>query len=89
MDKLVLEIPKDIAQALQLPPDAAEREVRKELAVALYARKLLSLGKARRLAEMTRRDFEELLGERNIPRAYSEDDLDRDIAYGLGDTGEA
>lgn len=49
MPKLTLDIPDDVADALRLPPDEAEQEVRKELAVTLYARQLLSLGKARQL----------------------------------------
>lgn len=83
MKKLVIEIPREIASALRIPPEAAKREVLKELALALYARQILPLGKARHLASMTRRDFEDLLGERHIARAYTQEDLDEDIAYGL------
>ncbi len=83
MSALVLRIPEDVAAALRLPPAQAERELRTELALALYARQILPLGKARRLAGLTRRDFEELLGERQVPRAYTDDDLDDDLAYGL------
>lgn len=67
MPKFSLDIPDDIADALQLPPDEAEQEVRKELSVTLYARQLLPLGKARQLADLSRRDFEALLGERQAP----------------------
>ena len=84
MDKLVVEIPAEVVSALRLPPDLAEQEVRKELALALYARQLLPLGKARRLAGMTRRGFEDVLGERCIPRAYTSENLEEDITYGLG-----
>ncbi|MEP0548791.1 MAG: UPF0175 family protein [Rhodothermales bacterium] len=87
MSNLVLNIPEDVVSALRLPPAQVERELRTELALALYARQILPLGKARRLAAMTRRDFEELLGERQVPRAYTEDDLDEDLAYGLGKSG--
>ena len=84
MPSVTIEIPGDVAQAMRLPPGDRERAARKELALALYARQILPLGKARKLAGMTRRDFEELLGERRVPRAYGEEDLERDIAYGLG-----
>ncbi len=87
MPKLPLDIPDDVADALRLPPDGAEQEVRKELAVTLYARQLLPLGKARQLAGLSRRDFEALLGGRQIPRQYSEEDLDADLDYALGDEG--
>jgi len=81
MGKLVLEIPDDVRAALRLPPDELERELRKELAVGLYRRQVLSLGKARTLAGMTRWQFDELLGERAVPRHYSEDDLQEDLRY--------
>ena len=81
MGKLVLEIPEEVQAALRLPPDELEGELRKELAVALYRRQVLSLGKARTLAGMTRWQFEELLGEREVPRHYSEDDLQEDLRY--------
>jgi len=86
MPNLTLDIPNDVADALRLPPDEAEREVRKELAVTLYARQLLPLGKARKLAGLSRRDFEALLGERQVPRDYTEADLEEDLAYARGDT---
>lgn len=84
MDKIILEVPADIAQAVKLPPGELEREFRKELAVGLYVRRVLSLGKARALAGMTRWEFEELLGERRVPRHYTPADLDEDIQYAAG-----
>jgi predicted HTH domain antitoxin len=67
--------------ALRLPPDEVDAELRKELALALYQRGVLSSGKACRLAGMTRWEFEELLGQRMIPRHYTEDNLEEDIEY--------
>lgn len=84
MEKLILEIPKDVEAALRFPPGEMERELRKELALALYQRQALSLGKARALALMTRWAFEELLGQRKISRHYSEEDLREDIHYAKG-----
>ena len=49
--------------------------------LALYQRGILSSGKAAALAGMNRWEWEELLGARKIPRHYSGEDLDRDIAY--------
>lgn len=82
MAKLTLEIPEEVQKALRLPPNDMERELRKELALALYQRGVLSLGKARQLAQMTRWEFEELLGDRKITRQYSEENLQEDIKYG-------
>lgn len=84
MASLVLEIPEEIRAALRLPPGEAERELRKELALALYQRQVLSFGKARALAQVTRWEFEELLGERKVTRHYSEEDLQEDIRYAVG-----
>jgi predicted HTH domain antitoxin len=79
-----LEIPTEILSAVKLPPKEIEHEFRKELALALYQRGVLSLGKARLLAQMTRWEFEELLGQRKIPRHYTDADVEEDIRYGLG-----
>ncbi len=84
MAKLILEVPEEVQAALRLPPDEMERELRKELALALYQRRVLPLGKARVLAQMTRWEFEELLGRRKVPRHYSEEELQEDIRYARG-----
>lgn len=83
-ETLTLEIPREILEAVKLPPDEIEKEFRQELALALYQREVLSLGKARTLAQMTRWEFEELLGRRKVPRHYTEADLDEDIRYARG-----
>jgi len=85
MARLSLEIPEEIIQSLKLPPQEAELELRKELALALYQRGVLSLGKARALAQMTRWEFQELLGQRKIPRHYTEQDLEEDLRYAHSD----
>jgi len=84
MKKLTLEIPGEVLEAMKLPTGEVEKELRKELALALYRRGVLSLGKARALAQMTRWEFEELLGQRGIPRHYTEADLEEDIRYAFG-----
>ena len=84
MSKLLVEIPEDVTDALRLPPAEQERELRRELAVALYQRGVLAFGKSRRLAEMSCREFDQLLGDRKVIRHYSEDDLRDDIEYGKG-----
>ncbi|KLK87436.1 hypothetical protein SZ63_11155 [Methanoculleus sediminis] len=78
---MTITVSQDIVQALRLPPDAVAAELQRELAVALYQRGILSSGKAAALAEMSRWEWEELLGARKIPRHYADEDLDQDIAY--------
>ncbi|MCK4733690.1 MAG: UPF0175 family protein [Methanophagales archaeon] len=77
----ILEIPVDVMDALRLPPGEVEAELRKELALALYQRGVLSSGKACALAGMTRWEFEEVLGQRQIHRHYTEKNLEEDIEY--------
>jgi len=83
MASLTLEVPKEVVEAMRLPQMEIEAELRKELAVILYKRGVLSLGKARLLAKMSRRDFIDLLGQRDVPRHFTEDDLNSDIEYAL------
>jgi predicted HTH domain antitoxin len=84
MAKLILEVPSEIVDAVRLPPAEVEGELLKELAVALYDRGALSLGKARTLAHMNRWQFEQILGERRIPRHYTAADLGEDIQHAHG-----
>ena len=78
---LTLDIPDDVARALRFPPTEAEAELRKELAVALYARGALALGKARELAGLSKWEFGELLGRRSVTRHYGEHELAADLSY--------
>jgi len=84
MPKITLEVPSDVVDALRLPPREAEDEIRRELALALYRRGVLPLGKARLLAQMSRWQFDQLLGERRIPRHYTGSDLAEDIEHAHG-----
>jgi len=82
MDTLTLEIPKEITQALRLPPQDQESRLRLELAVALYSQNILGVGKAAELAGLTRLRFDEELEQRRVPMHYDESDLAQDVAYG-------
>jgi predicted HTH domain antitoxin len=78
---VTLQIPDDIVRALRLPLAEQEDQLLRELAVALYARDILSFGKARELAGLSKIAFGLLLGERGVPRHYTIDDLAEDVAY--------
>ncbi|MFP5286382.1 MAG: UPF0175 family protein [Thermoanaerobaculia bacterium] len=84
MPKLMLEVPPEVVDAVRLPPEEMKTELLKELALGLYRRGVLSLGKARILAQMTRGEFERLLGERRVPRHYTDTDLEEDLAHAHG-----
>ncbi len=78
---IVLEIPDSVVSAIRLPRKEQSRQLKIELALSLYAQGILSFGKACELAEATQVEFGLLLGKRNIPRQYDEQDLQNDIAY--------
>ena len=78
---ILLEIPDSVARAMRLPPNEQRRQLVVELAVSLYAQSILSFGKACELAGMSKLEFGILLGKRNIPRQYNEQDLQDDISY--------
>nr|VFJ56297.1 MAG: Predicted antitoxin, contains HTH domain [Candidatus Kentron sp. DK]VFJ61507.1 MAG: Predicted antitoxin, contains HTH domain [Candidatus Kentron sp. DK] len=78
---MVLEIPDQIARAMRLPVSGQQQSLMMELAIALYARGILSFGKACELTPFNRVEFGLLLGRRDIPRHYCGQDLEDDIAY--------
>jgi predicted HTH domain antitoxin len=61
-----LEIPDSVAEALRLAPADQKQQLLIELAMALYARSILPLGKARELTGMSKYEFGLRLGERAI-----------------------
>lgn len=75
------EIPDEVYDAFALPEEEREPAVKRELGVALYTHGILSFGKARELAGLTKREFHQLLGDRDIERHYTLEELDEDRAY--------
>ena len=82
---LQLKITDSIVRAIRLPENRMEKELLKELAIALYSQEMLSFGKARELANMGLYEFGRLLAERKIDRHYGEEELEQDIAYARGE----
>lgn len=80
-DNLYIEIPAEILQSMKLPPDEIKENLLKELALALYQRKILSFGKARQLGNMTKWEFQEELNKRGITRHYTEKELKEDLEF--------
>jgi len=72
---IAIDIPREILHAARISP----AEVRRELAVLLFAQGRLSFGKARELAEMTHWQFQQLLGSRDIAPHYDVDDFEQDL----------
>jgi predicted HTH domain antitoxin len=76
-----IEIDEEVYEALQIPEGERPQAMKKELAVSLYARDVLSFGKARALAELSHQEFQALLGDREIPRHYTDTELAEDLDY--------
>jgi len=82
---LVMEIPDSIEKALRLPDGQQVDELFKELAVALYAQNALSFSKACELPKIDRLEFGQLLTQREVPRHYGEEELERDWKSASGE----
>jgi predicted HTH domain antitoxin len=72
----VLEVSQDVLDSARMTP----AELKVEMALHLYTRGRLSVGKARELAGLTLWEFRQLLASRRIPPHYDEVDLDEDVA---------
>jgi predicted HTH domain antitoxin len=71
-----------VVLTLPLGPTGALNAERLELAVTLYERDVLSLGLAAKAAGLSYSRMIDELGRRRIPVVrYSEEDLDRELAY--------
>ncbi len=71
-----LDIPQDILDSARLNVDG----MKLELAVALYAQRRLSVGKARELAGLSLWEFRQILASRKIPPHYDTEDLAEELA---------
>lgn len=80
MGNTAIEVPEDILDSARMTP----QELRTELAVHLYARGRLSLGKARELAGLSPWEFRQFLGSRQVEPHYGLEELEDDVAT-LGD----
>lgn len=78
---ITLDLPNNIHEALNVSPEEAEKRLRLELAVSLYAQKVLSQGKAAELAGLDWFAFNEVLAQRDIPMHYGQKELEEDLAY--------
>ncbi len=68
-----------ISKELQLATNMSAQEIRRELAVHLYAKGKLSIGKASELAEMTIAEFQCFLGSRGTAMNYGVEDFHDDL----------
>ena len=76
-----MSIPEDILASIKIPREDLEKVLKLELATALYRRGIISFGKARKLAGVSKWEFLEELGKRKIERHYTEKELEEDLAF--------
>ena len=69
---MIIEISDQILDKLSI----TREEVKLEVAVALYAREILTLEQASKMAEVGQLKFQQILGERKIPMHYSKEDFE-------------
>ncbi len=77
----LIEIPEDVLTSIKIPKKDLEKTLKIDLALALYQKEAISLGKARKLAGMSKWEFLEELGRRKIARHYTEKELEEDLAF--------
>ena len=77
-----IEIDEEVYEVLQIPEGEETQAIKQELAISLYACDILLFGKACELAELSHREFQTLLGDREIPRRYTNTELAEDLDYG-------
>jgi predicted HTH domain antitoxin len=78
---LTIEIPEEAVRALKMPASEVQVELTKEIALALYSRGALSVGKAAEMAGLRRVDFEQLLTRRRVERPYTATELESDLSW--------
>ena len=79
MRTMTLELPLDLRDALRVPIAEQEARLRRELAIRLYEKGLLSFGKARELAGLSKWAFHELLAAEGILRHYDLEEPEADL----------
>ena len=85
MSTVTLQLPEDIVARLAASPEAAASRVKTELALGLYSQGLITHFEACQTAGLSRFEFEDLLGRREIVRPYTPDMLNEDLRHAGGD----
>ncbi len=82
---VTLDVPEELlADVFHVAAPEVPRQVRIELACALYGRGAMTHAEAAKLAGLDRFEMDGELARRNIPRHYGAADVAADLAYGRG-----
>lgn len=79
MGKIIIEIPDTIARNAKIPLQEVGIQFKQELALRLYERRILSFGRARELAGLSKWEFHRLLGKARIARNYDLEEFESDM----------
>jgi predicted HTH domain antitoxin len=73
-----LKLPYEIITICKVRENELEGFLKRVIAIELFRERLVSIGKASEIAEVTRNEMMDLLGERRIPLHYTVEDLEED-----------
>lgn len=76
---LSLSIPDSVLHSLKLPEKTVRQDLLRLLAVKLYEKGALGLGKASELCGASRTEFMHVLKEEQVFLNYDDEELDRDL----------
>ena len=74
-----LQLPKEIAKAVEAPDTQLETALWQKIVLELYREETISCGKAAELLGINQWDFTDLLKEKDIPLPYDDDDLNERV----------
>ena len=75
--QITIEIPDDIVQNTPL----SDEDWMREIAIALFEKELITLGRASRIARMHQIEFQKLIASRGICVHYDVEDFELDIQH--------
>lgn len=76
---ITINIPSTVESAIKLPEKEREKELLKLLAVKLYEKGIMGIGKAAELCELSKLEFMQVLKEENVTLNYDDEELERDL----------
>lgn len=76
---ITINIPSTVEAAIKLPEKEREKELLKLLAVKLYEKGIMGIGKAAELCGLSRLEFMQVLKEENVTLNYDDEELERDL----------
>jgi predicted HTH domain antitoxin len=78
--ELLLDVPEEVLQAVQTPGSDPAEAVLRELVLALFQRGSLSAGRSAKILGLARREFHELLKERQVTLPLDLADFESELA---------